>query len=244
MQTSGTQQSKAPPKHKTIAKSTTTPTDNKKRTEVKVAAKEKVVVFFIGGAGDKETYYFSGPYHNIREAQEVFDPKVKDLATRSLYESVYLSYAEAKGDGDILTNVLAKIPGKKTPVYIVGHSLGGWNGAHLSGILTNRGYDVEMLITLDPVGEGALVYVGSDIYRTKPKPSSKFWINIRATPKKPDQSDGVAEFGERWTVHTGPQLNYIADVNHYNARKMFLAPLKDKKSAADLMYESIRKLTN
>jgi pimeloyl-ACP methyl ester carboxylesterase len=224
--------------------STTTTIENKRRTEIAVKVKKKVIAFWIGGAGDKESYYFSGPFHNVRDARDLFESKIVDLEKRDLYSSYYLDYSEAKGFLDVKEYATGNIPDKTTPVYIVGHSLGGWNGAHLSAVLSKKGYNVEMLITLDPVGEGALVYVGSDIYRSKPEPASKFWVNIRATPKKPDQSDSVAEFGERWTVTSGPALNYIADINHYNAKKMFLAPLKDTKSAADLMHESIRKLTN
>lgn len=231
-----------PERYKDAGQSTTTPAENKKRTEIPVKIREKVVAFFIGGAGDKESYYMSGPYHNIRDALQVFDESVFDLTMRKLYEAVYLSYAEARGDKDIEANVVSRIPNKKSPVLIIGHSLGGWNGAHLSSILSSKGYDVEMLITLDPVGEGVLVYVGSDIHRSVPQPRAKFWINIRANPKKPDASDTVAEFGERWTVKAGPQLNYVADVNHYDAKRMFMAPLKDGKSAAVLMGQLIRKL--
>jgi pimeloyl-ACP methyl ester carboxylesterase len=229
-------------RYKDAGQSTTTSVENKKRTEIPVKVKEKVVAFFIGGAGDKESYYMSGPYHNIRDALQVLDESIFDLIKRQLYEAVYLSYAEARGAEDVKNNVISRIPSKKSPVLIVGHSLGGWNGAHLSSALSSSGYDVEMLITLDPVGEGALVYIGSDIYRKPPTPLAKFWINIRAEPKKPDASDAVAEFGERWVVKAGPQLNYVADVNHYNAKRMFLAPLKDGKSAAVLMNQLIRKL--
>jgi hypothetical protein len=229
-------------RYKGAGQSTTTSVDNKRRTEIPVVVKEKVVAFFIGGAGDKESYYMSGPYHNIRDVLQVFDESVFDLAKKQLYEAVYLSYAEARGGKDVQNNVVNRIPSKTSPVLIIGHSLGGWNGAHLSNFLSSKGYDVEMLITLDPVGEGVLVYVGSDIHGAVPEPRAKFWINIRASPTKPDASDAVAEFGERWVVKTGPQLNYVADANHYDAKKMFLVPLKDGKSAAVLMNQLIRKL--
>ncbi len=102
-----------------------------------------------------------------------------------------------------------------------------------------------MLVTLDPVGEGFWVSLGSDIYAAMPNPVAKVWINVRAKPKTPDQSDTIAEFGERLTVTAGdkPTLNYVADVNHYDSTKMFRAPLKDNKSAADSMNELIRKYT-
>lgn len=66
-----------------------------------------------------------------------------------------------------------------------------------------KGYKVKALVTLDPVGEGMMVWLGSDIYLSKPTPKAEFWINVRADAKKPDSSDGVADFGERW-IPQGP----------------------------------------
>jgi len=199
------------------------------------------VVFFIGGAGDKEPYLFiAGPFKNIVDAQNRFNMMLEDLLGYLEYVPVYLGYNEVRGKENIKLNVLKEIPSKKSRVYIVGHSLGGWNGAHLSSVLTGLGYTVEMLVTLDPVGEGAMVWSVSNIYRRKPIPLAKFWINIRANPTKPDGSDVIAEMGERWEVQSGPNMNYIVDVNHYNAKTMFTMPLKYKKSAAILLEESIR----
>lgn len=208
---------------------------------------DRVIVFFIGGAGDKEAYYTSGPFENIVKAQDAFDPKVRDLELCRRYLSFYRGYNEVCGSDNIKKHVLQHIPSKRTPVYIVGHSLGGWNGAHLSSILTSHGYIVKMLITLDPVGEGALVWVVSKIHASKPSPKAEYWINILAQPKNPDQSDGVADLGERWAVKAGPggpNLNYIANVNHYDAIQLFIVAPKGKKSASDLLYESIRKVTS
>jgi thioesterase domain-containing protein len=70
-------------------------------------------------------------------------------------------------------------PGKNAPIYIIGHSLGGWNGANLSRLLSVRGYAVEMLNTIDPIGEGWGVYTISNLHGQYPKPVTKFWINMR-----------------------------------------------------------------
>lgn len=199
----------------------------------------RTVVFFIGGAGDKESYYFAGPYRNIFYAKESFDRRVKGAGKEGTYVSHYLGYNEARGASDVQSAIASKIPDKVTPVYIVGHSLGGWNGAHLSNILHSNGYQVEMLVTLDPVGEGALVWLGSDIYYSKPQPKSGFWINVRANPRAPDSSDSVAEFGERWSVSSGPDVNHVMDINHYNARDMFCNPMAEGLSAEDYMFESV-----
>ncbi|WP_329956146.1 hypothetical protein [Pseudomonas fluorescens] len=98
-----------------------------------------------------------------------------------------------------------------------------------------------MLITLDPVGEGALVWLGSDIYRERPTPVSVDWINIKATPSKRDASDGVADFGEKWIISCGPSLNVNVDTNHANALGLLNAPIADGKSASDLLFDSIMK---
>ena len=198
----------------------------------------RAVAFFIGGAGDKESYYFAGPYKNITYAQDPFNQRIKKAGKEKFFKSYYLGYNEARG-GDIKDFVVSQIPDKATPVYIVGHSLGGWNGAHLSNILSGQGYQIEMLITLDPVGEGALVWLGSDIYYKKPEPKSGYWINVRATPSIPDPSDSVADFGERWNVQSGPDINHRMDTNHANAWDMFLKPIQDEVSASDYMYDSI-----
>mgnify|MGYP003610636447 FL=1 len=141
----------------------------------------------------------------------------KNTNSVKYYSSYYLDYSDAFDS--ITDQITSNIFDKTTPIFIIGHSLGGWNGAHLSQILTNAGYKVKMLITLDLVGEGFLVYVGSNIYPRKPKPKSDFWINLKAVPTKPDQSDGVADFGERWNVTQGPNINNEADLNHYNEKR-------------------------
>lgn len=99
-----------------------------------------------------------------------------------------------------------------------------------------------MLVTLDPVGEGFLVWLGSDIYFSEPEPKAKNWINIRAAPSSPDASDDVADFGERWIVTSGPNVNETIDEHHRFADKIFLKKLSDKKSAFDHVKESIDSL--
>ncbi len=99
-----------------------------------------------------------------------------------------------------------------------------------------------MLITLDPVGEGALVYIGSSIYYRKPKPKANFWINIRTTPDEEnrDQSDGVADFGEQWEVSEGPDINSKIKTSHGRAGEMFKSKIANGKSAMDYLYESVK----
>lgn len=216
---------------------------DKKDVSVKAVPVEstKAIVLFIGGAGDKESYYFSGPYRNIRLAWLNFDKRTEALMAQGRYTSEWLGYNEVRGKQDIQRNVLGLIPYKSCPVYIVGHSLGGWNGAHLTKIMTDWGYRIQMLITLDPVGEGSLVWLGSDIYRERPEPVAADWINIKATPTQRDPSDGVADFGEKWIIACGPSLNANVDTNHADAPGLFTAAIEGNKSASDFLYESIMK---
>lgn len=214
---------------------------DKKDVSVKAVPVEstKAIVVFVGGAGDKESYYFSGPYRNIRFAKLNLDSRTETLKSEGRYKSEWLGYNEVRGKKDIQRHVLSLIPYKSCPVYIVGHSLGGWNGAHLTKIMSEWGYRVQMLITLDPVGEGALVWLGSDIYRERPEPVAADWINIKATPTQRDPSDGVADFGEKWLISCGPSLNANVDANHADALGLFTARIDGNKSASDLLLESI-----
>ena len=204
---------------------------------------KKAIVFFIGGAADQESYYFQGAYHNIDDARSLLDSRINAIPKLSKkYASWPRGYNDARGSGDIKTHFTGKIPNKSCPVYIVGHSLGGWNGAHLSKTLFDEGYNIKFLVTLDPVGEGFLVWLGSDIYMSKPEPVAETWINIRANSSKPDSSDGVADFGERWMVDSGPAINTVVDIHHASADRMFIHPLQGPKSACDLIFDSIHGL--
>jgi hypothetical protein len=232
--------------HKKVGNSATTTIDNSKRKEISEKVGQAVMVFYIGGAGDKESYYGNGPNHNIRDVSDHCDELFSTLKTRKLYFTEYLSYNEVCGESDIQKNVIKIIPDAKMPIYIVGHSLGGWNGAHLSGILNARGYNIEMLITLDPVGSGMGVNTISDLHKSAPKPAAKFWINIRADRKlrEMDVSDGVAWAGGQWIVTEGPHLNYVVNLHHAYALTMFATPLKGKAGARDYLYHSIKKIAS
>ncbi|EMG0736311.1 hypothetical protein V3F60_004065 [Salmonella enterica] len=202
-------------------------------------SKKNVVMLIFGGAADVESYYTQGPNNNTypifkRMLKYLSEPKIKYIIERK-------DYSAAKGKDDI-TRIKALIPTTDSYVYIIGHSLGGWNGAHLSQILSDSGYKVSMLVTLDPVGHGVLVSIGSDIYNSEPKPVSDEWINILCSPTHPNSSDGVAEFGERWIVSSGPSLNESVDVNHAYADNIFTAKLSDGKSAYEHVTASIDKL--
>ncbi|MGA8133534.1 MAG: alpha/beta hydrolase [Pseudomonas gingeri] len=223
----------------TLAATHTLTAANDSTIKVVPVTAPKPVILFIGGAGDQQSYYFQGAFHNINYAAEQLLAPLDQRFSKGAYVVRVMGYNDSKGESDIQKNIKAFIPTKSSPIYIVGHSLGGWNGAHLSTILADEGYNVQMLVTLDPVGEGFWVWVGSDIYKSKPAPVAKIWINIRANPSQPDTSDSVANFGERWTVTSGPSINTSVNLNHAVAWAMFVAPIQGGQSARDLMLDAI-----
>jgi len=201
---------------------------------------KKIFIFFVGGAGDQERYYVSGPNWNVNYVRDLVIEDAEALGYVCRCPVHPLAYNKFLTDEDLAKNVLSKVPDVSTAIYIVGHSLGGWNGAHLSSVLTDRGYKVKMLITLDPVGQGKIVYGISSIYKQEPKPKAEFWVNVRAAKiKDRDFSDFIADFGEQWKMTSGPDVNGVVDVNHAFAYVMFGKPLEGGKSARQLLAESI-----
>lgn len=198
-----------------------------------------LVIFFIGGAGDQESYYGTGPNNNIDYVRRVAVDDAKQLEILKRCPSWALSYNSFISNDDLERNVLSRIPNCSTAIYIVGHSLGGWNGTHLSSVLTDKGFKVKMLITLDPVGEGKIVYGISSIYRREPIPKAEYWVNIRAAAVDWNVSDLVADFGEQWQVTQGPNVMGRVDVNHADADRMFVQTLPGGKSARQIFNESI-----
>ncbi len=199
----------------------------------------RAVILFIGGAGDKKAYYLAGPYRNMVGAQAPFERRIAQAGLTEACCSLYLGYHEVHGAAAIGRTILPAIADKATPIYIVGHSLGAWSGAHLSQRLSEWGYRVEMLVTLDPVGSGLLVRLGSRIPYHRPAPHCHCWINVRAEPGRSNASDLVAQLGRKWHVAGEPDLDEALDTNHANAWALFCTPLHDGRSAADCMFESI-----
>jgi len=199
----------------------------------------RALALFIGGAGDKQPYYRAGPYRNMAYAQVPFERRIAQAGLAGACRSLYLGYHEVHGAAAIERLILPAIPDKTTPIYIVGHSIGAWNGAHLSNRLSEWGYRVEMLVTLDPVGSGLLVRLGSRIPYRHPAPRSRLWINVRAEPGRSNASDLVAQLGRKWHVAGEPDIDEAVDTNHANACALFCSPLHDGRSAADHMFESI-----
>lgn len=202
-----------------------------------------VVVFLIGGAGDKKRFLGSGPNGNIAPLQgELQNFSLRALKPEQLpnFSVEYKGYYEAFEDTRIAENFISVIPSKRSIIYLIGHSLGGWNGAHLSRILTDKGYNVKMLITLDPVGQNWILERSSKIYDDEPSPKAKQWINVYARPSSRNFTDVVAWAGSKWEITSGPQVNISIDTNHAEAPQlMFRRPESGAASAYELLTKDI-----
>lgn len=211
--------------------------------KVRPSSSKKVVVFFIGGAADKGSY-LGQPATNIinDEVKILFERLITSNKLTKLYNSEYLGFDDVRGDDDITKKVISNIPNKEnTAIYIVGHSLGGWNGAHLSQILSDKGYEVNLLITLDPVGKGTNTQLISDVYWTTPNPKAKYWINITTNPDEYDADDYIADLGGQWNPKTLPQINDMCNCHHRSAGILFTKNLKDTDiSASDMLLQNIK----
>ncbi len=203
---------------------------------------KKVVVLFIGGAGDKDRYLGREATKIVqRDVQWKFSNSIKILELGELCKTLYLGYNEIKSIDDIENNVLRVIPNKRnTAICVVGHSFGGWNGAHLSQILWDKGYNVDMLITLDPVGTRRGVKLISGLYWKTPYPKANYWINVNSVPKDHQRDDFIATLGGQWKPKSGMQINYTSNCHHRQAGLMFMESLNDENgSCSDVLQRCI-----
>lgn len=108
-------------------------------------------------------------------------------------------------------------------VNIVGHSLGGWQAAHLAKQLNEvRCGAVDNLITLDPVGDSNRIHSVANIKYRTPKPDAKTWINVRV--ERPGVLTGfdnwIANFGGQWNPSKNslpPHYSYTLEASHGDA---------------------------
>ena len=203
------------------------------------------MAFFIGGAGDKRRYCGYGPTELVRKAALV--PFVRRIGRCALVSArmEYLGYEEIHGEGNINVSVLTCIPGIEIPVYIIGHSFGGWNAAHLCRYLADAGYNVRMLVTLDPVGGGLVARMDHSLYaRPEVSPHARFWINVSCRPRSGNVSDAVASLGRRWYPQVGPDVYHESPFSHADVADMFMEAVAQGRSAMDLLEADIRMNTN
>ena len=173
---------------------------------------KKAVVLFVGGAADKESFAGQTATNIMGLVKDNFE---KIFEKNNQYLSNHLGYNEIYGEERINKNVISFIPNKEgTEIFIIGHSLGGWNGAHLTHKLVSKGYKVKVLVTLDPVGarRGTAVV---DIYYNYPTPKSDFWIDIYTNPDNNEIDDNVADLGGQWTPNKQETTYFIETKLHH-----------------------------
>ena len=203
---------------------------------------KKAVAFFIGGAGDKKKYSGSGPTEIVKD--QVSKP-FETIAPKNDYVGYYLGYYEIYKKTNIDSNVIAYLKDKISyQVYIIGHSLGGWNGAHLYEKLQNEGYNVKVLITIDPVGTKRGVTAVSDIYYDYPNPISSFWLNTKTEPDENDVDDYIAFSGGQWEPSEGVLVNYTSKLHHRQAGKLFNELIIDNLSMSNILLSQINAFLN
>lgn len=199
---------------------------SKKVTQQKITppAKTEILILYIGGAADKKAWYIptkQGPNNNIVDTKNGIEDYLFKKNNNSIldinerYFCDYLGYYEIyteKQREDIIkklikykkvlrnmrTTYIQRTNIKDLKIIIIGHSLGGWNGAHLANYLINKGYPVNYLVTIDPVGlSGGVRLVADVISDPAPSPAVKTaWINIREIG--PGFDNLVAAAGQRW----------------------------------------------
>ncbi|RRD56690.1 MULTISPECIES: type VI secretion system tube protein TssD [Bacteroidales] len=210
---------------------------------VKTTVKRKIILFFIGGAGDKKPFLSQGPTYIMKSVMNYFNRKIEVYSKAIKNESYYLGYDELYPEKDIKDNILSKINSSNTPIYIIGHSFGGWNAAHLSKRLKAKGHKIKMLITLDPVSGINGVEFFADLYHEIPIPTSAdFWINISAVPEDYKIDDLIADVGGQWKpkIHK-PNIYFETKKSHGQALEMFTERIVNGMSAFDFLISSILK---
>ncbi len=217
----------------------------------------KAIVFFIGGAGDKRSFilgeYPQNPItanENILEVEKHFRLRYSaDILTGAILadeKETYFGYYEIYGDDRIRSNILPQIKTKSQKIIIIGHSLGGWDGIWLSKKLSDMGYRVELLISLDTVGTGYVVETFSDIYKETPIADANYWINLEYG-KNDDKSDAVALAGGRFNpkgrrvpLPNDPDINEVVNVNHWETLGAMNFRLSTGKTAWDYLDYSLQ----
>lgn len=217
---------------------------------------KKVIIFLIGGAADKRSYLGSGPTGLVTRIQGGISQASQEAVNQGVVRFVYLGYYEVFGEEAIWkvlldTGLAVELDGEfflmQDEIIIIGHSLGGWNGAHFGTLIKSwkknqaikkihadspTGLNVKLLTTLDPVGEGVIVGMFSDIYFHKPKVTVSNWINIRYDSDDYSRNDLVADLGGRWHVESGPKINIVAKLDHAETLAAMIYPLNQQGETA------------
>jgi RHS repeat-associated protein len=202
-----------------------------------------VFMAFIGGAADKYPFLGQAPTNIMLDVRNKFVSGLKiDTTNSDYFTAKYYGYEDVQ-TGKIKKDIeAASKVNPQQKLYVVGHSLGGWEGAALTS-----SSPAKMLITVDPVGTD-IRYAGQVSF-AEPKVKADKWINILARSTKPDVSDFIAELGGRWHMKEGPSRRDTANATHAEAEKLMkFTPAPKSGSAApkdssawDLLKEEVHK---
>lgn len=187
---------------------------------------KKTMTLFVGGAGDLKPFIGTdqnrtGPTNIMVKVQKAFAEMSDPLDSSSMllgYDDVYALLEDKRKRYNIFDQY--------GQINTIGHSLGGWNGAHLTQKLNTDGYHIGLLTTLDPVGRGLIVRSASQMPMIPTSVRSEYWINIYANPElwEWDDDDWIAFGGEKWRPKSNgplPQIDKEFDGHHREALKMF-----------------------
>lgn len=171
---------------------------------------------------DYATNYFHSKLANHFQSKlKVNESRAQQLATFSVK---YYGYNQIDRAYDNAIRFLKLFP--TANVNIVGHSLGGWQAAHLAQRLNEfKCNSVANLITLDPVGTIYSWNPAGSIKFKGPKTTGPNWINIRAESSSfyPGWNNIVANSGGQWNPSSSglnPTYNYQIEADHIAIRKM------------------------
>jgi hypothetical protein len=193
---------------------------------------------FIGGAGDFERFYVYGPRNFILKDVKIPFEKILEAQKISNYQSHYLSYKDLK-----LDRIWSLLPNPETcTINLIGYSFGGWNAAHFSKVLNEKQYEVNVLITLDPVGVKAQTVFKSDLFFGAPQPIAKQWINITSVSKKWCIDNFIAKIGGRWIPNMDSNVVlHETNASHVEVGKMFFNPhLNNRINLSDTLLKTHR----
>lgn len=155
---------------------------------------EGLLDVFIGGANDANSEIvksYEKEYARINAGQR---------------DSIYFEHSQREEAIKAIQEAKKKNPCE--PINIIGHSWGGASAAAVSQELSNQGIQVDLLVTVDPVGR--------EYSRKEGK--AKIWQNINATPSSDNgfSGDRWARWGGKWGDWPNGKANYHYDAPYHH----------------------------
>lgn len=142
-----------------------------------VAPRPPALVVFVGGL-------FDGAY---RPVGDIFDRAKRDAPPNTQVE--YVSH-----DAPSRIRKLIEEASPGTRIVVVGHSWGADTAAEVVGRLGRQGHLIDMLVTVDPVGNGL-----SEDFMRRVRAGSREWINVNAVGGSPTEASNlIADAGGRY----------------------------------------------